>query len=110
MRYKHLDLNLLVALNALLNERSISRAAVSLHLSQPAMSAALARLREHFKDELLVPNGRSMMLTARAQSLLQPVQHILLQIDSSISEAPVFEPKQSQRRFNVTVSDYTLEV
>ena len=66
MRFNKLDLNLLVALDALLKERSISRAAERLHLSQSATSNALARLREYFDDQLLVQVGRKMEPTPRA--------------------------------------------
>lgn len=69
MRFKGLDLNLVVALDILLQERSVSRAAERLKLSQPAVSAALARLREYFADDLLVSIGRSMIPTAYAESL-----------------------------------------
>lgn len=72
MRFNKLDLNLLVALDALLTERSISRAGERLHLSQPATSNALARLRTYFDDELLVQQGRTMVLTPRAEGLLDP--------------------------------------
>ena len=65
MRLEKLDLNLLVALDALLEERGVSLAADRLHLSQSATSGLLARLREYFKDDLLVMNGRSMALTVR---------------------------------------------
>ncbi len=110
MRYKQLDLNLLVALNALLIEKNISRAAIRINLSQPAMSNALSRLREYFGDELLIPLGRRMTLTARAEDLVQPVKQILMQIDSDITEAPVFEPQKSTRQFTVLASDYSLEI
>ena len=66
MRFHGLDLNLLVALHALLTEKSISRAAEKVFLSQPAMSNALSRLREYFNDDLLSTMGRQMTLTSRA--------------------------------------------
>ena len=70
MRFKGLDLNLLVALNGLMETRSVSRAAERLHLSQPAMSAALGRLRDYFGDELLVLQGKRMFPTAYAEALM----------------------------------------
>src|SRR5579864_2111581 len=65
VRFQRLDLNLLVALDALLTERSVSLAADRIYLSQSATSSALGRLREYFDDELLVLKGRQMVLTAR---------------------------------------------
>jgi LysR family nod box-dependent transcriptional activator len=71
------DLNLLVALDALLSERNVTRAGNRLNLSQSAMSGALARLRHYFHDELLVPVGRQMALTPVADGLVEPVRDIL---------------------------------
>jgi DNA-binding transcriptional LysR family regulator len=70
MRFKGLDLNLIVTLDILLEERSVSAAARRLHLSQPATSAALARLREFFDDEILVLLGKSMYPTPFAESVI----------------------------------------
>lgn len=110
MRFKKLDLNLLVALDALLQERNISRAAVRVNLSQPAMSNALSRLREYFGDELLIQVGRQMMLTPRAESLQQPVREILLRVDSDVVAPAVFDPTTSIRSFSMLVSDFTTTV
>lgn len=110
MRYKQLDLNLLVALDALLQERSISRAAEKVFLSQPAMSNALARLRDYFGDELLTPLGRQMVLTPRAESLQQPVREILLRVDSAVVAPSTFDPATSMRSFSILVSDFTTTV
>jgi len=108
MRFNKLDLNLLVALDALLTEQNISRAAEKIYLSQSAMSSALARLREYFGDELLVQVGRKMELTPRAQALQDPVRDILVRIDSTVSAQPDFVPAQSDRVFRLHVSDYTM--
>lgn len=110
MRYKQLDLNLLVALDALLQTRNISRAAERLHLSQPAMSNALGRLRDFFGDELLAPLGRQMVLTPRAESLQQPVREILMRIDSDLVAPASFDPLTSARSFSMLVSDFTTTV
>ncbi len=110
MRFKKLDLNLLVTLDALLQERNISRAAERINLSQPAMSNALGRLREYFGDELLIPVGRQMMLTPRAESLQQPVREILLRVDSDVVAPAVFDPATSIRSFSMLVSDFTTTV
>lgn len=108
MRFHKLDLNLLVALDAMLSEASISRAAEQLHMSQSAMSNALARLREHFQDRLLVQVGRKMELTPRAQVLLEAVRDVLLRVDTTITAQPVFDAATSDREFRIFVSDYSL--
>jgi len=110
MRFNKLDLNLLVALDAMLTERSISRAAPRVHLSQGAMSNALARLREYFDDELLVPVGRRMELTPRAVLLKDAVHDILARINTSLQVAPKFEPATEARTFRIVASDYSLAV
>jgi DNA-binding transcriptional LysR family regulator len=110
MRFNRLDLNLLVILNALLTERSISRAAEKVNLSQPAASNALARLRAYFGDELLVSSGRQSMLTPRAESLIEPVREILMRIDSTIATAPEFHPESESRTLTLLVSDFTSTV
>jgi LysR family nod box-dependent transcriptional activator len=107
MRFNKLDLNLLVALDALLTECSISRAGERLHLSQSATSNALARLRTYFDDELLVPVGRKMELTPRAETLRDAVRDVLVRVDSAVLAQPRFEPAQSDRSFRLVVSDYT---
>ena len=110
MRFNKLDLNLLVALDALLAERNISRAGERLHLSQPAMSNALARLRSFFGDELLAAQGRQMVLTPRALGLIEPVRDVLMRIDSTITTPPLFDPAQSTRTFVLLLSDFTTAV
>ena len=71
MNLQNLDLNLLVVLDALLNNRSVSRAAKRLNLSQPALSASLKRLRTAMQDPLLVRDGLHMVLTPRAEQLIE---------------------------------------
>ena len=110
MRFQRLDLNLLVALDALLAERSVSLAAERLCLSQSATSSALGRLREYFNDELLVVRGRRMALTARAEELVEPVRAVLDQIRATISVAPPFDPATSDRTIAIMASDYSTEV
>jgi DNA-binding transcriptional LysR family regulator len=110
MRFNKLDLNLLVALDALLTERNITRAAERMHLSQSAMSNALSRLREYFEDELLVQVGRKMEPTPRAESLQEAVRDVLLRIDTSIAAMPQFDSSCSDREFVLFVSDFTMAV
>jgi len=107
VRFNKLDLNLLVALDILLKERSVTRAAESLNMSASAMSNALARLRDYFEDELLVQIGRKMELTPRAENLQDAVRDVLLRIDSTIAAPPAFEPHASDRAFRIFASDYT---
>ncbi|MCP5144930.1 MAG: LysR family transcriptional regulator [Gammaproteobacteria bacterium] len=110
MRFNRLDLNLLVALKALLTERSVSLAAERLHLSQSATSNALARLREYFQDDLLVLKGRQMVLTARAEELIEPTEEVLEKIRQRISNPTEFDPATSDRTIRIMGSDYTTEV
>ena len=107
MRFNRLDLNLLVALDALLVERSITKAAERLNLSPSATSNALSRLREYFDDELLVQVGRRMEPTPRAQGLHDAVRDVLVRVDSAIAIQPQFDPATSDRVFRIFVSDYT---
>jgi DNA-binding transcriptional LysR family regulator len=104
------DLNLLVALDALLTERNVTRAGSTLHLSQSAMSGALARLRHHFRDELLVPGGRQMALTPVAEGLVEPVRDILLRIRGTLGSKPRFDPRTTTRHISIAVSDYIVEI
>ena len=107
VRFNKLDLNLLVALDVLLKERSVTRAADVLNMSASAVSNALGRLRDYFEDELLVQIGRKMELTPRAQGLQDVVRDVLLRIDCSIAAPPAFEPHTSDRTFRIFASDYT---
>jgi DNA-binding transcriptional LysR family regulator len=108
MRYKGLDLNLLVAFDALMTTRSVSRSAERLNLSQPAMSAALSRLREFFGDELLVLQGKRMHPTAFADELMPKVRESLQGLESMLAKTAHFDPATSQRSFRLVTSDYTL--
>lgn len=102
-----LDLNLLIALKALLDEQHVTRAADKIGLSQPAMSRALGRLRVMFKDPLLVKGAGGMTLTARASSLHQPLQHILNEIGHMITD-PTVEPSQMQGEVVISTRDYEM--
>ena len=109
MRFKGLDLNLLVALDTLLTETSVTQAAERLHLTQSAVSNALARLRETLGDELLVQSGRKMVLTPFAADLRGQVRDILMLIDSTVRSKPDFQPESSQRHFRIACSDFVAE-
>lgn len=110
MRFEHLDLNLLVALDVLLKEQNITRAAERLHLTQSATSGVLGRLRAYFEDDLLVQVGRKMQPTPYALELQQPVSDVLLTIRSSIITKRMFEPASSKRHFRIVTSDYLVTV
>ncbi len=110
MRFHKLDLNLLVALDALLTHRHVTRAAERLCLSQSAMSGALARLRTHFKDDLIVQVGRKMVLTPLGESLAQPLRDLLARTEILINSSPTFEAARSDRTFVIIMSDYAAQV
>ncbi|MCU1719960.1 MULTISPECIES: LysR family transcriptional regulator [unclassified Pseudomonas] len=110
MRFKHLDLNLLVALDVLLEEQNITRAAERLHMTQSATSGVLGRLRTYFEDDLLVQVGRKMMLTPLARDLEIPVREVLLKIQTSITAKPVHDIAESKRHFRIMASDYLISV
>ncbi|HDS1736103.1 MULTISPECIES: LysR family transcriptional regulator [Pseudomonas] len=106
---RRIDLNLLLTLNALLSEQHVSRAAVRLHRSQPAVSHALAQLREIFADPLLVRRAGRLHLSARAQALREPLQQALQQLDGLLG-SPGFEPGRARRTFRLAMSDYGARV
>jgi len=110
MNLQRFDLNLLVALDALLTEKNVTRAGRRMNLSQSAMSGALARLRGFFQDELLVAVGRSMVLTPLADDLVQPLRDVLLQVHGTITTKPRFDSATSERHFSLAVSDYVTSV
>jgi DNA-binding transcriptional LysR family regulator len=99
-----IDLNLLVALGALLEERNLTRAGAKVNLSQPTMSGALARLRRHFGDELLVRSGRQYLLTPVAQRLLPAVHEALGQVELTFAATGEFDPASSTREFSIAIA------
>lgn len=106
MRLGRLDLNLLVALDALLRERKVAEAARQLNLSQSAMSSALGRLRDYFDDELFVLVGRQLTPTDLAKSLAAPVRELLMQAQTRIVARRGFDPATSDRVFTLVASSY----
>lgn len=101
-----LDLNLLVALDALLMERNVTRAADSLGLSQPALSASLARLRKHFGDPLLIRRGNSSELTPMAVRLAAQVPSAIDSVRRVFESQAEWSPETSTREFRIFGSDY----
>lgn len=106
MKLHQLDLNLLLAFDALMAQGSVTRAAETLFISQPAMSHALNRLRTFFGDPLLVRTPQGMLPTPRAQRLHLGVQQALRLLEQQLSDEEVFEPSQSKRRFVLCTTDY----
>jgi len=106
MDSKKLDLNLLVTLEALLVEQNVTRAASRLHLSQPAVSAQLARLRVLFDDPLLIPVQRGMTPTAKGLELLEPLRLSLDQVRATVSEKANFDPARAQLTVTIACTDY----
>lgn len=102
----NVDLNLLVALDALLIERNVTRAAARLSVGQPAMSASLARLRKHFDDPLLARSGRGYVLTTVAESLVDPVRAAVVAADAVLGRNRDFDPTAERRTFTIIASDY----
>lgn len=110
MRFERLDLNLLVVLDVLIDEKSVSAVARRLNLSQPAISGSLNRLREYFADDLLIPSGRAMLLTPKAEELREPVRDALMLIRTRITTPTAFDIKNVERCFVITASDYAFNV
>jgi LysR family transcriptional regulator, nod-box dependent transcriptional activator len=106
MRFKGLDLNLLVVFDALMQTRSVSGTGKRLNLSQPGISSALKRLREHFGDEIFASNGKRMFPTAYAESLYPHVIATLHAVDALLATSTGFNPAESQRTFRLSSSDF----
>jgi DNA-binding transcriptional LysR family regulator len=109
MNLSSLDLNLLVALDALLSEANVSRAAMRIHLSQPATSHALQRLRDLIGDPLLVRVGARMELTPRAQALRGPLAQALEQV-RALFVPDDFDAARSERQFRLMMPDLAVEL
>ena len=106
MDIKRIDFNLLVTLDALLAERSVSRAAQRLNLSQPALSAQLARLRAMLGDPLFVPSHRGMTPTPLALGLQAPLAAALARLRDVVTSASAFDPARDEFTLHVACSDY----
>jgi len=107
-RLTGLNLHLLVALDALLSERNVTRAARRVGITQPAMSQTLARLRELFADPLLVRQGRAMVLTRRAEAMLVPLSEALLSVERAVQLGMGFDAGTSTRIFSVALPDLSV--
>lgn len=110
MNLSAVDVNLLVAFDALVNERSVTRAARRTGLSQPAMSNALGRLRALFRDPLLVRGAREMTPTTLALEVAGPIHRALVEIQHALDTTSTFDPKRSERTIRLAVTDYVAVV
>lgn len=109
MNLRELDLNLLRTLDVLIEERQVSRTALRMHVSQPAISHALGRLRRHFGDPLLVRQGQEMVLTPRAEELAGPLRQVLAEIRQLTGPAH-FDPAHAEGRLRIACTDYALAI
>ena len=110
MNLSRLDLNLLVFLDVLLRENSVTRAAEQVGITQPAMSNALARLRQLLDDPLLVREGTRMKATARALELQHPLREALSQLHQAVAPAENFDPSKLERTFTLLITDYAEQI
>ena len=106
MNLAAVDLNLLTAFEALLEERNVTRAGRRIGLAQPSMSSALTRLRALFGDELFIRTAAGMQPTARALALARPIGEALSQIRATLAPDTDFEPATARRRLTIAVTDY----
>lgn len=106
MDFHGIDLNLLVAFDALMSERNVTRAATRVGVSQPAMSAALSRLRTLLGDPLFLRSADGLLPTQRARDLAEPVAAALHQIASAMVSKPAFDPADATLTFNLGLPDY----
>jgi DNA-binding transcriptional LysR family regulator len=106
MDFNGIDLNLLAAFDALMQERNVTRAAARMNVSQPAMSAALGRLRTMFGDRLFQRSASGLLPTPRANELAEPISYAMQQIGTLLAPGQEFDPATAALRFGVGVSDY----
>ena len=106
MDYAGFDLNLIVAFDALMAERHVTRAAVRIGLTQPAMSAALSRLRKATGDELFVRGPKGLAPTPRAHDLIAPFRRALDTVSGALDLQTRFQPKEASQTFTLALSDH----
>jgi DNA-binding transcriptional LysR family regulator len=106
MDFHGIDLNLLAAFDALMSERNVTRAATQVGVSQPAMSAALSRLRKLFGDPLFLRSAGGLLPTPRARELAEPISKALRQIEATLVRKPEFVPGDATLAVNLGLSDY----
>src|SRR3954470_21306848 len=106
MDFHGIDLNLLVAFDALMSERNVTRAATRVGVSQPAMSAALSRLRTLMGDPLFLRGAGGLLPTQRARDLAEPLSQALAQIEATLVTPAAFVPGKASLVFNLGLQDY----
>lgn len=106
MDFHGIDLNLLAAFDALMSERNVTRAATQVGVSQPAMSAALSRLRKQFGDPLFLRSADGLLPTPRARELAEPISQALRQIEATLVKKPEFVARDAALTINLGLSDY----
>lgn len=106
MNFHGIDLNLLAAFDALMSERNVTRAATQVGVSQPAMSAALSRLRKLFADPLFLRSAGGLLPTPRARELAEPISEALRQLEATLVKKPEFMPAGAKLTVNLGLSDY----
>lgn len=106
MNLASLDLNLLVAFEALMREQNVTRAGARIGLAQPSMSSALTRLRALFDDPLFIRTANGMKPTPRALSLAEPVGAALDHLRAALTAEPKFDPSTAHQRFSIAATDY----
>jgi len=105
MKISNFDLNLFVVMNAIYTEGSLTKAAEVVGITQPAVSNALARLREKFDDELFIRTGSGMVPTHKTENIISDVQNALNLMQRSINEPGEFNPTSSERVFRISLGD-----
>jgi len=110
MDFKGLDLTLLVAFDALMEERNVTRAAAKAAVSQPAMSAALSRLRTHFADPLFIRSASGLLPTARAKEISLHVSNALSELANLLAPAGSFTPEKGSISFTLGMPEYPMMV
>ncbi|WP_334122865.1 LysR family transcriptional regulator [Glutamicibacter sp.] len=105
---RKIDINLIVVAQAIFLERNLTKAGSRLGMSQPAVSGALARLRQQYDDPLLVRRGRNFELTAKAEALLPLISQAVHALRQTVQLLPTFDPATSERTFYISASDYAL--
>ena len=105
MKISSFDLNLLVILNAIYTEGSLTKAAEVVGITQPAVSNALSRLRERFDDDLFIRTGSGMVPTQKTENIISDIQNALSLMQQSVNEPDTFDPKLSNRNFKLSLGD-----
>lgn len=109
LNLRGVNLNLLPVLNEIVRQKNLTRAAETLHMTQSAVSNALKQLREHFKDEILVRDGRKMRLTEFGESLLEPMDDAMAAVRRALAPE-AFDPETSCQRIRIATADYVMAI